>query len=61
LLKEYLSNEISYRSILLRDQFNLTLPVGHIHTPRIKAYDQQALTDIINQTKNIITQGVAEL
>ncbi|MBA6415240.1 hypothetical protein H4J50_04355 [Colwellia sp. 6M3] len=57
----YLSNEISYRSILLRDQFNLTLPVGHIHTPRIKAYDQQALTDIINQTKNIITQGVAEL
>ena len=57
----YLSNEISYRSILLRDQHNLTLPVGHIHTPRIKAFDQQALMDIVNQTKNIITQGVAEL
>lgn len=57
----YLSNEISYRSILLRDQFNLTLPVGHIHTPRIKSFDQKALIDIVNQTKSIITQGVAEL
>ena len=57
----YLSNEISYRSILLRDKFNLTLPVGHIHTPRIKSFDKQALLDIVNQTKNIITQGVAAL
>jgi len=57
----YLSNEISYRSILLRDQYHLTLPVGHIHTPRIKAFDQQALMAIVNQTKSIITQGVAAL
>ncbi|MFT5635762.1 MAG: pyrrolidone-carboxylate peptidase [Cognaticolwellia sp.] len=57
----YLSNEISYRSILLRDQYNLTLPVGHIHTPKIKAFDQQALMNIVNQTKSIITQGVADL
>lgn len=57
----YLSNEISYRSILLRNQYNLTLPVGHIHTPKIKAFDQQALMDIVKQTKNIITQGVAGL
>lgn len=57
----YLSNEISYRSILLREKYNPLLPVGHIHTPRIKSFDQQALMDIVNQTKNIITQGVAEL
>lgn len=57
----YLSNEISYRSILLRDQFNLTLPVGHIHTPRIKSFDKEALVDIVNQTKSIITQGVSAL
>jgi pyrrolidone-carboxylate peptidase len=57
----YLSNEISYRSILLRDQYYLTLPVGHIHTPKIKAFNQQALMDIVKQTKNIITQGVAGL
>jgi pyrrolidone-carboxylate peptidase len=57
----YLSNEISYRSILLRDQYYSTLAVGHIHTPKIKAFNQQALIDIVKQTKNIITQGVAGL
>jgi pyrrolidone-carboxylate peptidase len=57
----YLSNEVSYRSVLLRDKYNPLLPVGHIHTPRIKAFDRQALMDIVNQTKNIITQGVAKL
>ena len=57
----YLSNEISYRSIVLRDRFNPTLPVGHIHTPRIKAFDKKVLIDIVNQSKSIITQGVAEL
>ena len=57
----YLSNEISYRSILLRDQYYSTLPVGHIHTPKIKAFNQQVLMDIVKQTKNIITQGVAGL
>ncbi|MBA6293878.1 hypothetical protein H4J58_06805 [Colwellia sp. MB3u-70] len=57
----YLSNEISYRSILLRDQYYSNLPVGHIHTPKIKAFNQQALMDIVKQTKNIITQGVAGL
>jgi pyrrolidone-carboxylate peptidase len=57
----YLSNEISYRSILLRERYNPLLPVGHIHTPRIKSFDQRALMDIVNQTKDIITQGVAKL
>lgn len=57
----YLSNEISYRSILLRNKYNPLLPVGHIHTPRIKSFDQQALLNIVTQTKNIITQGVAKL
>ena len=57
----YLSNEISYRSILLRNKFNAGLPVGHIHTPKISAFDKQALSDIVKQTKSIITQGVTEL
>ena len=57
----YLSNEISYRSILLREKYNSLLPVGHIHTPRIESFDQNVLMDIVNQTKNIITQGVAKL
>lgn len=57
----YLSNEISYRSILLRNQYYLALAVGHIHTPKISGFDQQVLVDIVNQTKAIITQGVAGL
>lgn len=54
----YLSNEISYRSILLRNKYQPLLPVGHIHTPRISAFDPKALQAILSQTKNIITQGV---
>lgn len=57
----YLSNEISYRSILLRNKHHMALPVGHIHTPRISAFDLEALTDIVNQTKNIITQAVVDI
>ena len=57
----YLSNEISYRSILLRNKHHMALPVGHLHTPRIEAYDLQALIDIVKQTKNIITQAVVDI
>lgn len=57
----YLSNEVSYRSILLRNEYNPLLPVGHIHTPRIKAFDQRALIAIVKQAKNIITEGVKAL
>jgi len=57
----YLSNEISYRSILLRDQFNLNLPVGHIHTPRIKGYDPQVESDIIEQIRAMIAAAANTL
>ncbi|MGX9460874.1 hypothetical protein ACWXWU_06450 [Shewanella sp. A14] len=57
----YLSNEISYRSILLRDQFNLNLPVGHIHTPRIKGYDSQVESDIVEQIRAMITAAASTL
>ena len=35
----YLSNEISYRSIRLRDALNSSIPTGHIHTPRIQQFE----------------------
>ena len=57
----YLSNEISYRSILLRDQFNLHLPVGHIHTPRIKGYDSQVESDIVDQIQAMIAAAASTL
>lgn len=57
----YLSNEISYRSLLLRDLNSPVLPVGHIHTPSIKGHDDKKLRLIIKQLKAIITEGVKTL
>ncbi|WP_028765625.1 hypothetical protein [Shewanella fidelis] len=57
----YLSNEISYRAILLKNQFNSTIPVGHIHTPRIAAYDAKIETDIVNQVKSMVEVAAATL
>lgn len=54
----YLSNEISYRSILLRDKFNPVLPVGHIHTPRIKAFEPQTSAKIVKQIKQMLTHAI---
>ncbi|MBB6544885.1 hypothetical protein [Thalassotalea piscium] len=57
----YLSNEISYRSILLRNSYNPLLPVGHIHTPRISAYDPVTSEKIIKQIKQMLTLAITEI
>ncbi|MCL1139960.1 hypothetical protein L2740_15550 [Shewanella pneumatophori] len=57
----YLSNEISYRAILLKNQFNSSIPVGHIHTPRIAAYDAKIETDIVNQVRDMVKAAAATL
>ncbi|NQZ83363.1 MAG: hypothetical protein HRT52_20360 [Colwellia sp.] len=54
----YLSNEISYRSIVLRNIYNPILPVGHIHTPRIKAFEPKVTEKIIEQIKAMLTKSV---
>lgn len=57
----YLSNEISYRSILLMQQFGRNIPVGHIHTPKVKGYDSQVERDIVEQIKVMIAAAAASL
>ncbi len=57
----YLSNEISYRSILLREQYNPVLPVGHIHTPRIKAFEPKTSEKIIKQIKRMFTHAIPSI
>jgi len=57
----YLSNEISYRSILLREQYNPVLPVGHIHTPRIKAFEPETSAKIIKQIKRMFTHAIPNI
>ena len=54
----YLSNEVSYRSIVLRNEINPVLPVGHIHTPRIKAYQPKASEDIVKQIKQMLNHAI---
>jgi pyrrolidone-carboxylate peptidase len=57
----YLSNEISYRSIVLRNQLNANLPVGHIHTPRIKAFEPTTSKKIVRQIKQMLSFALTEI
>lgn len=57
----YLSNEISYRAVLLQQQFNSAIPVGHIHTPRISAYDADAEMNIVKQVKAMVKAAATTL
>jgi pyrrolidone-carboxylate peptidase len=57
----YLSNEISYRSIVLRNRLSSTIPTGHIHTPRISGFDAKTNQAIIDQIKAMLVQALAEI
>ncbi|GLX76759.1 hypothetical protein tinsulaeT_00990 [Thalassotalea insulae] len=54
----YLSNEISYRSILLREQLNPLLPVGHLHTPKFIGFAPKTSAQIVKQIKQILTEAI---
>lgn len=57
----YLSNEVSYRSLRLRDLYSPVLPVGHIHTPSLKGHDTKKLKLMVDQIKGMLTQAVKTL
>jgi len=57
----YLSIEISYRSIVLRNRLGSTIPTGHIHTPRISEFDHKTNQVIIEQIKAMLVQSLAEI
>lgn len=57
----YLSNEISYRSIVLRNKLNPNLPVGHIHTPRIKDWQYEEVKSIVLQIEDMLKQSIPVL
>lgn len=57
----YLSNEISYRSILLKQQFNLDIPVGHIHTPRLSGHNAKIEQDIIEQVNAMVKAAASKV
>ncbi len=57
----YLSNEISYRSLLLRNSYQPVMPVGHIHTPRMSGYNRDQLEQIVKQLKTMLTKASVTL
>jgi len=57
----YLSNEISYRTLRVRQQEDSSIPSGHVHTPRIKDFDKVELATIYNQFVKILTNGLSGL
>ena len=50
----FLSNEISYRSLRLRDLYNPDLPIGHIHTPPQKTYDNNSTPNIVKDFEKVL-------
>ena len=50
----YLSNEISYRSIALRDKLASQIAVGHIHTPRIKSFEPKTIQLTVEQITEML-------
>lgn len=50
----YLSNEISYRAIRLRNNLHSTIPVGHIHTPRLQGFERATNAAILKQLRLLI-------
>lgn len=50
----YLSNEISYRSIRLKEQLNSNIPTGHIHTPRIEQFEPDTEKAIVQQIQTML-------
>jgi pyrrolidone-carboxylate peptidase len=57
----YLSNEISYRSIRLRNKLGSTIPTGHIHTPRMPEYDKAMLEKIAAQVTQMLRLALHKL
>ncbi|KGJ94922.1 hypothetical protein [Colwellia psychrerythraea] len=57
----YLSNEISYRSIVLRNKLGSIIPTGHIHTPRINGFDEKTNQAIIAQIEAMLVQALKEI
>ncbi|WP_404340780.1 hypothetical protein [Pseudoalteromonas mariniglutinosa] len=57
----YLSNEISYRSIRLRNELNSNIPTGHIHTPRIQQFEPETEAKIVMQIQAMLEKSLVAL
>jgi hypothetical protein len=69
---DYLSNEISYRTTLLRDAVGADIPGGHLHTPVLQFAEgntteltdpvfEQNQRDIVDQVRNVLVVAAGTL
>ena len=54
----YLSNEVAYRALRLRQRLGATFPVGHLHTPRVDGYDADAEGEMLGQIRDLVAAAV---
>ncbi|MGL5391318.1 MAG: hypothetical protein ACRDA8_08090 [Shewanella sp.] len=57
----YLSNEISYRAIVLQQKFRSAAKVGHIHTPKVQGHNAELEHAIIEHVQAMVMQAAASL
>lgn len=57
----YLSNEVAYRALRLRERLGATFAVGHVHTPRVDGYDVDAQSGMLAQIRDLVGAAVAGL
>lgn len=57
----FLSNEISYRLVRLVQEMGKSVPVGHIHTPKMTGYDVNLIRPITSQAVSLIEAAVRTL
>ncbi|WP_105255212.1 hypothetical protein [Pseudoalteromonas sp. T1lg75] len=57
----YLSNEISYRSIRLRNELDSDIPTGHLHTPRIAQFEPEVEAKIVAQIKAMLEHSLTAI
>ena len=55
----FLSNEITYRSLLLQRRLGIEFPLGHLHTPALRGHDAALEGDIIDQVRRIIAAALS--
>ena len=55
----YLSNEVAYRALRLRERLGAPFAVGHLHTPRVDGYDADAERGMVAQIRDLVAAAVA--
>ena len=55
----YLSNEVAYRALKLRERLGASFAVGHLHTPRVDGYDADAERAMVAQIRDLVAAAVA--